>query len=1833
MLTSLLSLRSLTGALVFWLLFSGITPLYASDYYWVGGSGNWSDINHWATTSGGGTKHVVVPSPNDHVFFDANSFTGANQSVYVDLSIATCKNLSIGNVGNTPAFVGGNQLKIYGSLTWSKKMNWQFSGKVFFEAVNPGNTIQTDSITFTNDVIFQGLGGSWTLLNILKSTQRIYLEYGSLNTNGKTMECTGFFSTSPNTRGLTLGSSVIKLTMYWSVNLLNLTLSAGQSKIFFSGTGTFSSTGSSTGTYHIVYFNGTSGTSSITSTQSVFTSVRFAGGGIIGGNNNFDTLFFTPGRNYIVNGISTIYKKFDADGNCVSPIGISGSWALTMPSSAIFLVNYIRMTGITATGGANFSTNGSIDLGGNSGIIFIPLTPFVLYWVGGSGEWNDTTHWSYSSGGPGGACIPTAIDDVWFDANSFSLGDSVSISDLTAECHDMHWVSIPDSIKLNKLVDLYIHGSVWLHHNLIWNGGSSQTFFVSNQPGETILSDSTILTGPVYFDGTGSWTLLDDFEIEGHGVEHQTGTWNTAGKRVKIGVYHSFTSNQRVLNLGSSHFIVYTSHVQAWSLMGLNYTLNAGTSTVDIAGPDGGIYNSSSFGLTYYHVIFSDSSGLGQLNTDQNNFFTLTFKSNGFIRGLNTIGTLNFTKGKDYKLAYNNTQTIQTQLNAIGGCDGYILIHSDEKDYTTTISKQSGIVNCEYLIMWNVNATGGAVFNANNSVDVAMNTGWNFTSPTAKNLYWVGGTGNWSDVMHWSLTSGGVGGACVPSPLDSVFFDGNSFLAANDTVYVDLTNATCHTMTWKDSLDGAILYGDAYKTMWFWGSVIFDTAMMNQFQGLAMFEASDTGHILVAASNWFILDVIFEGRGGSWTIVDSLNVMRNILLKHGALNGAGKLIQAGSLRSPLSSKRGLDISSAEVKLFGSTLAWELMHDSLVFDATESELIFLSAGFVDFNNYSGLPDTADFHNITFLHDFSFASMFSNNIYCRMNVATYGGNGNFNESFRYDSLMMTGGHTYKFAGGTTQIFNHLSAAGTCFRPIVFTPMLPVSPPVPQYNLHNLGAAAQINYVTIDGCTGIGPSTYLASNSVDNGANLNWTVTPVGPVDLYWVNGTGSWWDPYHWSYTSGGIGGACIPTFRDNVFFDQNSFLTPQDTVSVDSLFAECHDMQWINITTNPTFRLPGVPLDIYGALRLDTAINGEFQGKIRFLSNHGGNYIYCGSQIFEDSVVFHGSGNAAWTLYDSLTALESINLISGNLNTNGQTVSGRMFLSYSTNARTLTLDTTLFKVMTLWRLNGNNLTLNPGHSTIEISAANPQMISEHGTGFHYHNVIFTSITGTSVLRTNIAQTTYNKVQINNNGTIYGEHLFDSLLMMPGNLYMLEKGKTQTITSYWLLRGNNCFPLTLQSTQLGQQAIVKKTSGQVVGDFVHMRDIDATGGATFFAGDNSSDVSNNTGWNFNNSPGYIFGLGPDIQFTIGSTITISTANFNGGPGTTYQWSTGATTPNITVSQPDTYIVTVTYAGNCVVIDTIIVFCDVKPQFNIGHCICFGDNTGWINMSILDTVGTYQAVWSNGANQLNLNGLTAGQYSVIVYGSTGCNGKDTIQIHEPPPVVVPLSDTSFCEDDTGVLLDATTSFTNYWWNGVPGGHSLFVSQEDTIVVVVEDADGCFSAPDTIVVTIDTIPWIWLGDDAEICLGESLTLNPGAGFDAYLWQDGSTKQLFTATQGGVYAVTIKLRTCLNHDTILLFDCPPEIFFPNVFTPNGDGTNDFFYPIHQNIYNYQLVIFNRWGAIVFSTEDPYEKWDGTSNGIPNSEGTYFYTVDYLGFGQRAIPGRKLHRGTITLLR
>lgn len=115
------------------------------------------------------------------------------------------------------------------------------------------------------------------------------------------------------------------------------------------------------------------------------------------------------------------------------------------------------------------------------------------------------------------------------------------------------------------------------------------------------------------------------------------------------------------------------------------------------------------------------------------------------------------------------------------------------------------------------------------------------------------------------------------------------------------------------------------------------------------------------------------------------------------------------------------------------------------------------------------------------------------------------------------------------------------------------------------------------------------------------------------------------------------------------------------------------------------------------------------------------------------------------------------------------------------------------------------------------------------------------------------------------------------------------------------------------------------------------------------------------------------------------------------------------------------------------------------------------------------------------------------------------------------------------------------------------------------------------------------------------------------YVWQDGSTNSTFLATEPGKYYVTLSNACSIRTDTVQVdTNCTTLLVMPNVFTPNSDGMNESFLPIKiQQVKNFTITIYNRWGKQLFQSNNPNEGWNGNQIHSACPDGTYFWVVNY----------------------
>lgn len=163
-------------------------------------------------------------------------------------------------------------------------------------------------------------------------------------------------------------------------------------------------------------------------------------------------------------------------------------------------------------------------------------------------------------------------------------------------------------------------------------------------------------------------------------------------------------------------------------------------------------------------------------------------------------------------------------------------------------------------------------------------------------------------------------------------------------------------------------------------------------------------------------------------------------------------------------------------------------------------------------------------------------------------------------------------------------------------------------------------------------------------------------------------------------------------------------------------------------------------------------------------------------------------------------------------------------------------------------------------------------------------------------------------------------------------------------------------------------------------------------------------------------------------------------------------------------------------------------------------------------------------------------------------------------------------------------------------------------------------------------------LGPDTSICAGSMAIdlaptrVNAQGGIVNWKWSTGETTQTIKIVAPGTYYVKGTVYGCETTDSIFVDkDCFIDI--PNVFTPNGDGVNDFFFPrqlLSKGLVDFHMAIYNRWGQQLFEGKALDGRgWDGAFNGQQQPEGVYVYVIDAVfRDGQK-----ESHKGNVTLLR
>ena len=314
------------------------------------------------------------------------------------------------------------------------------------------------------------------------------------------------------------------------------------------------------------------------------------------------------------------------------------------------------------------------------------------------------------------------------------------------------------------------------------------------------------------------------------------------------------------------------------------------------------------------------------------------------------------------------------------------------------------------------------------------------------------------------------------------------------------------------------------------------------------------------------------------------------------------------------------------------------------------------------------------------------------------------------------------------------------------------------------------------------------------------------------------------------------------------------------------------------------------------------------------------------------------------------------------------------------------------------------------------------------------------------------------------------------------------------------------------------------------------------------------------------------------------------------------------------------------------TVTVGADLTIDSDITAVSCGGAGDGSISISVDGGIEPYTYEWSTGATGVTeLSGLDGGTYTVTVTETGGCSRTYSFDVIEPEELVAEATDivNNPCNgyDEGSVHIDVTGGSIPYSYS-LDGGASTILSdftglEAGDYTVTVTDASGCTTTAEFTITEPILLTANLTADDTEIFVGQGSTITLTTslpGIESVVWDpavpcadDPCFEVTVYPTTTTTYTVTVTDdQGCVATTSITInVEFVPEVFFPTAFSPNGDGTNDFFQGISYNIESYTLRIYNRWGEVMFETNDiAGPGWNGVTDGEPQGMGTYVWQVD-----------------------
>lgn len=384
-----------------------------------------------------------------------------------------------------------------------------------------------------------------------------------------------------------------------------------------------------------------------------------------------------------------------------------------------------------------------------------------------------------------------------------------------------------------------------------------------------------------------------------------------------------------------------------------------------------------------------------------------------------------------------------------------------------------------------------------------------------------------------------------------------------------------------------------------------------------------------------------------------------------------------------------------------------------------------------------------------------------------------------------------------------------------------------------------------------------------------------------------------------------------------------------------------------------------------------------------------------------------------------------------------------------------------------------------------------------------------------------------------------------------------------------------------------------------------------------------------------------LGKDHIMCDSANLLLNAASQNGQ----YTWSLNGAVLPVTEGQLLThypggnYEVVVDVPGCGTYRDAVSVTyaSPVEPSFNLGPdtLLCPKE----VYTLTADLSGATAFDWSTGSVANSIRVTEPGTYWVFITYNGQCQVTDSVLVRYRGDRPLDFHDTAICKGST-LSLNADFGVGQYKWEAIPpqrddqnqtGQATYFVYRPGTYAVTAMVGQCVYK--DTLTVRFDDSLTVSMIKDTSLCTGEDFRLQVNGNADSLIWQDGAITSSYKVEQSGVY--TVVARNGCGSDTLRatvnLATCSCQLLLPNAFTPDGNGYNDTFRPLHAcEMTNFQMAVYDRFGELVFRSSSPESGWDGTFGGHKVPSGSFVWMVHYFNTSTKQPVFRK---GTVLVIR